>query len=36
VSPATSKDFTVTQEALKSIDEALAEEEHVQLTGFIP
>ncbi len=36
VSPATSNDFTVIQEAIKAIDEALAEEEHVQVTGFIP
>lgn len=36
VSPASSHDFTVIQEAIKSVDEALAEEEHVQVTGFIP
>jgi hypothetical protein len=36
VSPASAHDFTVLQEAIKSIDEALAEEEHVEVTGFIP
>ena len=36
VSPATAHDFTVLQEGVKSVDEALAEEEHVKVTGFIP
>jgi nucleoid DNA-binding protein len=36
VSPATARDFTAIQEAIKSIDEALAEEEHVEVTGFVP
>ena len=36
VSPASAHDFTVVQEGIKSIDEALAEEEHVEVTGFIP
>ncbi len=36
VSPATAHDFTVVQEGIKSLGEALAEEEHVQVTGFIP
>ena len=36
VSPASAHDFTVVQEAIKSIDEALAEEEHVEVTGFVP
>ena len=36
VSPATAHDFAVIQEGIKAIDEALAEEEHVEVTGFIP
>jgi hypothetical protein len=35
-SPASAHDFTLVQEGIKSIDEALAEEEHVEVTGFIP
>jgi hypothetical protein len=35
-SPASAHDFTILQEGIKSIDEALAEEERVQVTGFIP
>jgi hypothetical protein len=36
VSPASAHDFTLVQEGIKSIDEALAEEEHLEVTGFIP
>ena len=36
VSAATAHDFTAVQEAIKSIEEALAEEEHVEVTGFLP
>ena len=36
VSPASAHDFTLVQEGIKSMDEALAEEEHVEVTGFIP
>ena len=36
VSPASAHDFTLVQEGIKSVDEALAEEEHVEVTGFIP
>ena len=36
VGPASAHDFTVVQEGIKAIDEALAEEEHVEVTGFIP
>lgn len=35
-SPAAAHDFAVIQEGIKAIDEALAEEEHVEVTGFIP
>ena len=36
VSPSSAHDFTLVQEAIKAIDEALAEEEHLEVTGFIP
>jgi hypothetical protein len=36
VSPASAHDFTLVQEAVESIDEALAEEEHLEVTGFVP
>ena len=35
VSPATAHDFPLVQEGIKSIDDALAEEEHVEVTGFV-
>jgi hypothetical protein len=36
VSPASAQDFTAVQEAIDSIEEALAEEEHIEVTGFVP
>ena len=36
VSPASAQDFTTVQEAIKSMEEALTKEEHVEVTGFLP